>query len=102
MRRGRRIGARAPARLVHDRPARPRSLHRSGRWRSTGTDAFGLTRRRVLLDGRDELLVTPEVEDLRAPAEATSVTNIGSARARQLLRTGEEYYTMRGYEDLLL
>ena len=33
------------------------------------TDAFGLTRRRVLLDGRDELLVTPEVEDLRAPAE---------------------------------
>jgi uncharacterized protein (DUF58 family) len=63
------------------------------------TDAFGLTRRRVLLDGRDELLVTPEVEDLRAPAEATSVTNVGSARARQLLRTGEEYYTMRGYEE---
>ena len=63
------------------------------------TDAFGLTRRRVLLDGRDELLVTPEVEDLRAPAEATSVTNIGSARARQLLRTGEEYYTMRSYEE---
>jgi uncharacterized protein (DUF58 family) len=63
------------------------------------TDAFGLTRRRVLLDGRDELLVTPEVEDLRAPAEATSVTNVGSARARQLLRTGEEYYTMRGYQE---
>ena len=63
------------------------------------TDAFGLTRRRVLLDGRDELLVTPEVEDLRAPAEATSVTNVGSARARQLLRTGEEYYTMRSYEE---
>jgi uncharacterized protein (DUF58 family) len=63
------------------------------------TDAFGLTRRRVLLDGRDELLVTPEVEDLRAPAESTSVTNIGSARARQLLRSGEEYYTMRGYEE---
>lgn len=63
------------------------------------SDAFGLSRRRVLLDGRDELLVTPEVEDLRAPAEATSVTNIGSARARQLLRTGEEYYTMRGYQE---
>jgi uncharacterized protein (DUF58 family) len=63
------------------------------------TDAFGLSRRRVLLDGRDELLVTPEVEDLRAPTEATSVTNVGSARARQLLRTGEEYYTMRGYEE---
>src|SRR4249920_277427 len=57
------------------------------------------SRRRVLLDGRDELLVTPEVEDLRAPAEATSVTNIGSARARNLFRTGEEYYTMRQYHE---
>jgi uncharacterized protein (DUF58 family) len=63
------------------------------------TDAFGLTRRRVLLEGRDELLVTPEVEDLRVPSEAASMTNIGSARSRQLLRSGEEYYTMRGYQE---
>jgi uncharacterized protein (DUF58 family) len=63
------------------------------------TDAFGLTRRRVVLEGRDELLVTPEVEDLRAPSEVASVTNIGSARSRQLLRSGEEYYTMRGYQE---
>jgi uncharacterized protein (DUF58 family) len=63
------------------------------------TDAFGLTRRRLVLDGREELLVTPEVEDLRAPAESASVTNIGSARSRQLLRSGEEYFTMRGYQE---
>ena len=63
------------------------------------TDAFGLSRRRVVLDGRDQLLVTPEVEDLRAPADATSGANIGSARSRQLLRSGEEYYTMRGYQE---
>jgi uncharacterized protein (DUF58 family) len=63
------------------------------------TDAFGLTRRRVVLDGRDELLVAPEIEDLRSPTEAASVTSIGSARSRQLLRSGEEYYTMRGYQE---
>jgi uncharacterized protein (DUF58 family) len=63
------------------------------------TDAFGLTRRRVVLDGRDELLVTPEIEDLRTPADAASATSIGSARSRQLLRSGEEYYTMRGYQE---
>jgi uncharacterized protein (DUF58 family) len=63
------------------------------------TDAFGLTRRRVVLEGRDELLVTPEIEDLRVPSDAASVTSIGSARSRQLLRSGEEYYTMRGYQE---
>jgi uncharacterized protein (DUF58 family) len=63
------------------------------------TDAFGLTRRRLVLDGRDELLVTPEIEDLRVAADAASVTSIGSARSRQLLRSGDEYYTMRGYQE---
>ncbi len=63
------------------------------------TDAFGLTRRRVVLDEREELLVTPEIEDLRAPAESGSTTNVGSARSRQLLRAGEEYYTMRNYQE---
>ena len=63
------------------------------------TDAFGLTRHRVVLDEREELLVTPEIEDLRVPSEAASVTSIGSARSRQLLRSGDEYYTMRGYQE---
>jgi len=52
-----------------------------------------------VLDGRDELLVTPEIEDLRVPSDAASATSIGSARSRQLLRSGEEYYTMRGYQE---
>lgn len=63
------------------------------------SDAFGLTRRRVRLEGRDELLVTPEVEDLSAPPDSVSGTNVGSARARQLLRTGDEYFTMRAYQE---
>jgi len=63
------------------------------------TDAFGLSRRRVVVEGRDELVVTPEIEDLRAPSESASATSVGNARSRQLLRSGEEYYTMRAYEE---
>jgi uncharacterized protein (DUF58 family) len=63
------------------------------------TDAFGLARRRVVIEGRDELIVTPEIEDLRAPSETASATSVGTARSRQLLRTGEEYYTMRAFEE---
>jgi uncharacterized protein (DUF58 family) len=63
------------------------------------TDAFGLSRRRLRLEEREDLLVTPEIEDLRAPADSASSSAIGGARARQLLRTGDEYYTMRGYQE---
>ena len=63
------------------------------------TDAFGLSRRRVVVEGRDELVVTPEIEDLRAPTDSASATSVGNARSRQLLRSGEEYYTMRGYQE---
>ncbi len=63
------------------------------------TDAFGLARRRMVIDGRDELIVTPEIEDLRAPDDAASASSMGNARSRQLLRSGEEYYTMREYQE---
>jgi uncharacterized protein (DUF58 family) len=63
------------------------------------TDAFGLSRRRVVVEGRDDLVVTPEIEDLRAPADAASASSVGAARSRQLLRSGEEYYTMRSYQE---
>jgi uncharacterized protein (DUF58 family) len=63
------------------------------------SDAFGLSRRRVVVEGRDELVVTPEIEDLRAPADAASATSVGNARSRQLLRSGEEYYTMRAFQE---
>lgn len=63
------------------------------------TDAFGLARRRVVVEHRDELVVTPEIEDLRPPTDAASATSVGTARSRQLLRSGEEYYTMREYQE---
>ena len=61
------------------------------------TDAFGLTRRRLAFDVHDELTVTPVIEDLRNVPSPSPGPSFGSARARQLLRVGDEYYTMRQY-----
>jgi uncharacterized protein (DUF58 family) len=63
------------------------------------TDPFGLARVRVRLGEREELVVLPQVEDLTTPPEAASGHNVGASRARQLLRSGEEYYTMRAYQQ---
>jgi uncharacterized protein (DUF58 family) len=63
------------------------------------TDAFGLTRQRLRVDRRDELLVMPELEDLSVPPDSKSHASVGSARARQLLRSGEEYFTLRGFQE---
>jgi uncharacterized protein (DUF58 family) len=93
------VGARGVQRVSYPIVPQARGHYAIGPLCVDRTDAFGLTRRRILLDGRDDLLVTPEIEDLRAPADAASASNVGNARARQLLRTGEEYYTMRGYQE---
>ncbi len=63
------------------------------------TDPFALTRHRVEFDEREELLVTPEIEDLFGAEDSAIGQSFGATRARQLFRTGEEYYTMRGYQE---
>jgi uncharacterized protein (DUF58 family) len=63
------------------------------------TDPFSLTRLRLEFDDRDELLVTPEIEDLLGTPETPFGANVGSSRAKHLFRTGEEYYTMRQYQE---
>ncbi|MGZ5292585.1 MAG: DUF58 domain-containing protein [Actinomycetota bacterium] len=62
-------------------------------------DPFALTRLRLEFDEREELLVTPEVEDLSGAADPASGPSFGATRARQLFRTGEEFYTMREYNE---
>jgi uncharacterized protein (DUF58 family) len=62
-------------------------------------DPFGLTRQRIEFDDMDELLVTPEIEDLTAPPDPATGGSFGTSRARQLFRTGEEFYTMRPYQE---
>ena len=62
------------------------------------SDPFALSRLRLEFDDRDELLVTPEIEDLtRAPSSPFGM-NVGNSRAKNLFRTGEEFYTMREYQ----
>jgi uncharacterized protein (DUF58 family) len=61
-------------------------------------DPFSLTRQRVEFDETEELLVTPEIEDLTQAPEPSSGGTFGTSRARHLFRTGEEFYTMRQYQ----
>jgi uncharacterized protein (DUF58 family) len=63
------------------------------------SDPFALSRLRLAFDDRDELLVAPEIEDLGAAPDPASGPSFGASRARQLFRTGEEYYTMRPYQE---
>jgi uncharacterized protein (DUF58 family) len=63
------------------------------------SDPFALTRLRLEFDERDELLVTPEIEDLGSAPDPAAGPSFGASRTRQLFRTGEEYYTMRPYQE---
>jgi uncharacterized protein (DUF58 family) len=93
------VGARGTQRVSYSIVPQARGRYGIGPLMVDRTDAFGLSRRRMVLEGREDLLVTPEIEDLRAPSDAASGSSIGSARSRQLLRSGEEYFTMRGYQE---
>lgn len=62
------------------------------------TDPFGLARRRMEFPDVHELIVYPEVEDLRSLGPARSSGGTGETTARRLYRTGEEFYGMRQYE----
>lgn len=63
------------------------------------SDPFALVRQRLEFDERDDLLVTPEIEDLSGTPDSAFGPNVGASRTRNLLRTGEEYYTMRQYQE---
>ncbi len=76
-----------------------RGRYRIGPVRIDATDPFGLSRLRLKVDDIVELLVTPEIEDLSSPPDAATGVGVGSTRARQLIRAGEEYYTMRSYQE---
>ncbi len=76
-----------------------RGVYRLGPLTIDATDAFGVSRRRARMDGYDELIVTPEVEDLSTPPDAATGRGIGAARARQLQRSGDDYFTMRSYQE---
>ena len=76
-----------------------RGRYRLGPLSADISDPFALTRQRIEFDQGDELLVTPEIEDLLGASGPRFGASFGGSRARQLFRTGEEYYTMRQYNE---
>jgi uncharacterized protein (DUF58 family) len=62
------------------------------------TDPFDLARRPIQLPGQQELIVFPTVEDLGGRPAAAAAGGAGESVVRDLFRSGEEFYTMRGYE----
>ncbi|MGH2724193.1 MAG: DUF58 domain-containing protein [Actinomycetota bacterium] len=78
--------------------ARSRGRYHIGPLSASVTDPFDLARTRIRFPGTHELIVYPEVEDLEVAHLATPAGGSGESASRQVFRTGEEFYTMRGYE----
>jgi uncharacterized protein (DUF58 family) len=93
------IPARNTQRVTYSLVPQSRGRYRLGPVELDVSDPFALTRVRVEYDERDDLLVTPEIEDLIGESGSPYGTNIGVSRAKQLFRTGEEFYTMRPYQQ---
>ena len=63
------------------------------------TDPFALSKLRVEFDEREDLVVAPEVEQLVGGPNSPFGMTSGLALAKHLFRTGEEFYTMRPYDQ---
>jgi uncharacterized protein (DUF58 family) len=77
---------------------RSRGRYRIGPLTAYVTDPFGLARTTISFSSQDDLIVYPEVEKLQPPRSSSAGGGPGTSRARHLLRSGEEFYTMRQYE----
>lgn len=93
------VASKGTRRAAYTVMAQTRGRYRLGPLTIDVSDPFALTRQRLEFDELDELLVTPEIEDLAATPDPSSGPSWGATRARQLFRTGEEYYTMRQYQE---
>lgn len=93
------IPPRGVRRMTYTLVPRSRGRYTLGPLTVDVSDPFALTRRRIRFDELDELFVSPELEDLSGPADAAAAPNFGTSRARQLFRTGQEFYTMRPYQQ---
>ncbi len=61
-------------------------------------DPFDLVRQRIDFGDRHDVVVYPAVEDLGQAPSAAPVGGAGESSTRQLFRSGDDFYTMRGYE----
>jgi uncharacterized protein (DUF58 family) len=63
------------------------------------TDPFDLVRKRVAFDVQHDLVVYPEVQDIRGRRPSSPLGGAGDSTTRQLFRAAEDFYTMRAYEE---
>lgn len=92
------VPARGSQQVAYTVLPQARGRYRMGPLTVDVSDPFMLTRQRLQFDELDDLLVTPEIEDLFSAPDSGIGPSWGASRARQLFRTGEEYYTMRQYQ----
>jgi len=93
------VHARSTQQVAYSVLPQTRGRYRLGPLTIDISDPFALTRQRLEFAELDELLVTPEIEDLASAPDSGFGQSWGAMRARQLFRTGEDYYTMREYQE---
>jgi uncharacterized protein (DUF58 family) len=93
------ILARGVARASYSLVAHSRGRYTIGPLAIDVADPFALTRSRVEFAGRDELVVTPDVEELETGPTSPFGHTSGLSLAKHLFRTGEEFFTMRAYQE---
>jgi uncharacterized protein (DUF58 family) len=92
------VGSGVNRQMSYELLCRARGRYQIGPLRISRTDPFDLIRRGTDVPGTTELVVYPEVEDLRAVRTAAVGTGSGESVSRRLFRTGDEFYTIRGYQ----
>ncbi len=93
------IRPRGRQRATYSLAAQARGRYTLGPLTVDVSDPFALTKLQVEFDHRDDLVVTPEVEHLEAGLASPFGVTSGVSRARHLFRTGDEFYTMRPYQE---
>jgi len=93
------IAAHGSARASYSLVAQSRGRYSFGPLSIDVSDPFALTRSRVEFAGRDDLVVTPVVEELESGPSSPFGQTSGLSLAKHLFRTGEEFFTMRAYQE---
>jgi uncharacterized protein (DUF58 family) len=93
------IPPRGNRRASYSLTAHARGRHTIGPLTAHISDPFALTRTRVEFDVSDDLVVTPEVEELEGVSSSPFGPTSGLSLTKHLFRTGEDFYTMRPYVE---
>lgn len=93
------LPAKGKQRVSYSLAAQTRGRYTLGPLTVDLSDPFALTKLRVEFDEREELVVTPEVEQLAGGPNSPFGMTSGLALSRHLFRTGDDFYTMRPYQE---